>query len=486
MKKLLVLSLIGLLILAFGVAYAQEKKEEPKLEFIASGFIDAQSTWGRNITTGNAAAGLYRTVPSTYLPGGAGYDDTVAFMSTRARLKFDAKYGKEVSGTIFFEMDATRWGEVETTSGIGRNKMGYWSGDRTALEIKNCYIDFGLPFIPVPVSMRVGLQPLALRTNFFLYTDGTGITTNIKVDPANIQLIWAKALENADYNSDDVDVYGVHANAKIESITAGAYWFYYNMNTYPLADGAVNNQAAFHWIGLYADGKVGPVNLNFDAIYDHGKVESKVGLADVKYRGWATRLKIDFPWEAFNFGLVGMYASGADANKTNSTGDPAATKQKVKAYVSPPGSEAFAIFCESIVFYGTPLNTTYTGIGVAGNYTKVSRGTLGGTWMAKLYGSFKATPWYKVTLQGLYIGDTTKNGNTVGTARKADGVTYRDDKTIGWEFDLINEFTIYKQLSYSIGAGVLLPGDGLKYWDGTGNDKPKTPWAVIGRLVYNF
>ncbi|MGQ9507990.1 MAG: alginate export family protein [Thermodesulfobacteriota bacterium] len=481
MKKLLVLTLMGLLILAFGTVYAQEKKEEPKLQFIASGFIDAQSTWGRNITTGNAGAGLYRTVSSVYLPGGDGYDKTVSWMSTRARLKFDAKYGKEVSGTIFFEMDATRWGET----GDGRNKMGFWSGDRAALEIKNVFIDFGLPFIPVPVSMRVGLQPLAIRPNVFLYTDGMAVTANIKVDPANIQLIWAKALENKDYNSDDVDVYGVHANAKIESITAGAYWLYYNMNTYPFADGAVNNQADFNWIGLYGDGKVGPVNLNFDAIYDHGKVKSKTGLEDVKYRGWATRLKIDYPWEAFNFGLVFMYASGADANKTNNTGLPGATKQKVKAYVSPPASEAFAIFTESIVFYGTPLNTTYTGIGVAGNYTQVSRGTIGGTWMAKLYGSFKATPWYKVTLQGVYIGDTTKNGNTVGTARKASGA-YRDDKTIGWEFDLINEFQIYKQLSYSIGGGILLPGDALKYWDGTGNDKPKTPWGIIGRLVYNF
>lgn len=483
MKKLLVFTLMGLLILAFGTVYAQQKKEGPKLEFVASGFIDAESTWGRNITTGNPKAGLYRTVPSDYLPGGGGYDETVAFMSTRARLKFDAKYGKDVSGTIFFEMDSTRWGET----GDGRNKLGVWSGDRAAVEIKNLFIDFALPFTPVPVSMRVGLQPLALRPAFFLYTDGMAVTTNIKVDPANIRLIWAKALENKDYNSDDVDVYGIHANAKIESIAAGAYWLYYDMKTYPLKDGPVNNQADFHWIGLYGDGKVGPVNLNFDAIYDCGKVKSKIiGLKDVKYRGWATRLKIDYPWEKFNFGFVGMYASGADANKTDPTGLPGATKQKVKSYVLPPASEAFAIFSESIVFYGTSFNFTKTGIGVSGNYTQVSRGTIGGTWMAKLYGSFKATPWYKVTLQGLYIGDTTKHGNTVGTAIKADGKTYRDDKTIGWEFDLINEFKIYKQLSYGIGAGVLLPGDALKYWDGTGNDKPKTPWAIISRLLYTF
>ena len=107
--------------------------------------------------------------------------------------------------------------------------------------------------------------------------------------------------------------------------------------------------------------------------------------------------------------------------------------------------------------------------------------------MGKLYGSFKATPWYKVTFQGLYIGDTTKHGNTVGTARKADG-TLRDDKSIGWEVNLINEIQIYKNLKYSLGIGALFPGDGLRYYESASNldDKPKTPWAVIGNLTYSF
>ena len=43
-------------------------------------------------------------------------------------------------------------------------------------------------------------------------------------------------------------------------------------------------------------------------------------IPDVKYRGWAGRVKVDFPWEKFNFGMVGMYASGADANKTSTRG----------------------------------------------------------------------------------------------------------------------------------------------------------------------
>lgn len=485
MKKFVVLSFVALLVLAFGSTVFAQAKDEPKLDFRASGFIAHYSTWGRNITEGNAGAGMYTTVPAAYLPGGAPYDDTVSWMATRARLKFDAVYGKNVSGTIFFEMDSSKWGET----GDGRNKMGVWSGDRAALEIKNVYMDFGLPFIPVQTSIRAGLQPLALRPNMLVYTDGMGITTNVKVDPANIQLLWFKAIENRVHTADDVDIYGIHANAKVGPVTAGGYGLYYNMNTYPFQEiDQSPNSADFYWLGLYADGKVGPVALNFDFIYDRGKVERRLqNWKDVKYRGWATRLKVDYPWEKMNFGGVFMYASGADASKTDATGLPnaAGTNRKVSSYVMPPGSEAFAIFTEAIVFYGSGINNTASGIGVAGNYTGVSRGTIGGTWMAKLYGSYKATPWYKVTLQGIYIGDTTKKGNTVGTARTWTG-QLRDDKTIGWEFDLINEFRIYKNLNYTIGAGVLLPGAGLRYWDGVGNDKPKTPWAVLSNLVYNF
>lgn len=488
MKKFVVFSLVALLVLAFGSLAFAQKKEEPKLEFKASGFIDAQSTWGRNITTGNAGAGMYGSVTSAYRPGGAAYDDTVSWMATRARLKFDAVMGKNLSGTIFFEMDSSRWGEVAGT-GAQRNQMGHWSADRAAVEVKNVYIDFGVPGILIPISVRAGLQPLALRPNMLVYTDGMGVTGNIKVDPANIQLLWFKALENADQASDDADVYGLHGNAKVGPVTAGGYALNYNMNTYPLAAGAVTNQADMWWLGIYVDGKVGPVNLNFDLIYDTGKVDSKTaGVRDVDYRGWATRAKVDFPWEKFNFGVVGMYATGADTRKTTSTGLPGGTNRKVGAYVMPPASEAFAVFTEGIVFYGSPINTTGSGIGIAGNYTQLSNGTIGGTWMGKLYGSFKATPWYKVTLQGLYIGDTTKHGNTVGTARKADGVTLRDDKTIGWEVDLINEIQIYKNLTYTIGLGVMFPGDGLRYWDSatSTNDKPKTPWAFLTRLAYTF
>ncbi len=106
--------------------------------------------------------------------------------------------------------------------------------------------------------------------------------------------------------------------------------------------------------------------------------------------------------------------------------------------------------------------------------------------MAKLYGSYKVAPELKITLQGLYIGDTTQNGNTVGNAVKSDG-TLRDDKSIGLEADIIGELMIYKNLKFSAGFGYLWAGDGLDLQKtSTTNFEPKNPWQLTTNLTCIF
>ncbi|MGB9629789.1 MAG: hypothetical protein ACPL6D_14130, partial [Thermodesulfobacteriota bacterium] len=165
--------------------------------------------------------------------------------------------------------------------------------------------------------------------------------------------------------------------------------------------------------------------------------------------------------------------------------------RKVGSFVTPPGSEEFSSFQESIVFYAPQMHSTAANIGYfpgTRDYANnVTRGVIGGTWMAKLYGSFKATPWYKVTFQALYIGDTTKHGNTVGDAVKLTG-RRRDDKTIGWELDLINEINIYKNLKLDIYGGLLFAGEAMdqRIAGSNLNDSPKNPWLIGTKLRYDF
>jgi hypothetical protein len=554
MKKFTVLALFGLLIMAFSATvYAQ------KLEFRASGTIDFDTVVNKNVGYyfGNAAAigmGLHRgifynstwSVP-TFVAGGkpsGNLDHMAAYAYSRGILKFDAIMDKNLSGTITFEIDAVRWGAATAgnlTQASMRNTLGSWATDQSAVEVKNVYFDVGLPYfgIPVPMTVRVGAQPFGVRPTMLLYTDGMGITGGIKADPVMIIPMWAKMLEGGDAAADDADMYGLHVNAKVGTFTVGAYGLYYNMNTYPLqymtgvvwtpltgtVGGVVpstgssygltvpgTQRADFWWFGAYMDGKAGPVDLNFDFVYDTGKERQKAktfGLyaPSVTYSGWASRLRLDFPWEKFNFGAVGMYATGADLRKTSAGGfagdtvaNPVAGKptyaRRVGSYIVPPGSEqspASGGLNDSLVMYSCFNAQADGGTGIAnrGNYQQVTSGAYGGTWFAKLYGSIKLVPWYKVTLQGLYIGDTSSHGNTLGTARKyptTASTLLRDDKTMGWEFDLINEIDIYKNLKGFVGFGYLFAGDAMDVYNSArlSNFSPQNPWNITTRLLYTF
>jgi hypothetical protein len=502
MKKLIVLGLFGLLVVALGTtAYAQ------KLDFKASGNIWVYSVLERfESQSSTQNQGIFQTVPTVLQPNGPQFNKNSSWMSERMRLKFDAVMGKSLSGTVFFEMDSGTWGDADGT----RNSMGYWSADRAGVEIKNLYIDFGIPVIPgfpYPVTVRAGVQPFGPRGYIMGAVDAAGVTVGINADPVMIIPMWAKGWEGNIQSADDVDLYGLEANVKVSTFKIGAFGLYMNANTYPFAGGGQtvgknSLNAYMWWFGAYADGKAGPVDINFDFIYDNGKVEDRVApfARDVKYEGWMTRAKVDLPWEKFNFGAVGMYGSGADLNKTDRLGrsgntvaqlNTAKLANKVESFVNMPSGETGSLGDMEVLGPGFVSGaTSVAGVNYANTTGAFGRGSAGGIWYAKLYGAYKATPWYKITLQGLYIGDNTDNGNTFGTARTGKGLgqRYRDDSDIGWELDMINEIEIYKNLVYRISGGVIFAGDALDMYDsvrGT-NRSLKNPWGIHSTLTYTF
>ena len=230
MKKFVIFSLFAFLILAFGtIVYGQEKP--PVLEFKASGWLDMSSEWKLNVpeagsgdTVNDALYGP--SLASTYRPGGTSYDQHEAWMRSRGRLKFEFLMGKEMSGTFQFEIDATNWGSGDGT----RNRAGYWLADRAAVEVKHMYLTFGMPWVPIPITIQAGVQPIAVRPRVNLGNDGPGVTAAAKIDPATIKLLWFKQLENKNAASDDMDIYGLDANVKIGTFTPGVYFLHYNMN----------------------------------------------------------------------------------------------------------------------------------------------------------------------------------------------------------------------------------------------------------------
>ena len=520
MKKFVVLSLISFLILAFGATvYGQEKA--PVLEFKASGFIDVITEMVRNVpnpglatTAGggtwavNSLFNPYRNGGQYMLPGGQvgnadqAFNKQMAYVENRGRLKFDAIMGKDMSGTFQFEFDSLRWGE-RAGSGAQRQQAGHWGvADRSALELKHMYMTFGMPWVPVPITMQAGIIPMAIRPGVFLLVDGPGIQAAIKVDPATIKLMWAKAGENRDWAADDSDLYAVEANAKIGAMTVGGYYLFFNMNTYGLEDNTAGNAARtspngsseMSWAGLYADGKLGPVNLGFDIIWDWGKNEGRglnAKFPDVKFQGYGAKLNVSYPWEKFLFGVTGIYGSGADLKKTSATALPGeaaanggARSTKAQTYIVPAGTEGSA--GESLILTGAGINRMNTGWEYAAATTHAAA-TFGGLAFAKLYGGFQVSPQFSTRLEGMYVWDTSRHGDTHGTTRTSAGLP-KDNSDVGFEIDWFNTLSIYKNLSFQFGGGYLFSGKAMDFWDpiSASNKETKDPWVITTNLTYSF
>jgi hypothetical protein len=157
----------------------------------------------------------------------------------------------------------------------------------------------------------------------------------------------------------------------------------------------------------------------------------------------------------------------------------------VTSYIIPVSSESGAAYGESAVFYSFWLTRGDAGIANNLNYTQSCRGGVGGTWMAKLYASYLVFPDFKMTGQIMYIGDTTKNGNTLGSAL-GDGGRPKDYDYIGTELDLIGEWQIYKNLAFRGAWGFMWAGPAMKQFSGVSNHMIQNPWGFYTNLNYSF
>ena len=469
MKKFLTIAAVAAFVFTLAAAtYA--------VDFGASGLIRARTA-------------VYENSNGWAAPGTANWDSTQSFVESRFRLQMKLTASEDLYGVVYFEGDSTAWGDV----GAGRNQAGGWGAghsDRAAVELKQFYIDFKIPGISefAPTRLRAGTQWLAIRSHVFLGADGAGLRFFTEAGPIRVYLNWFKPAEMSFAKGDDTDLYAVRAVLALPDfpVTPGMFVAYWHGNEYPMnvADTAMED-ADFYWIGVNADGKIGPASFKADFIYLDGEVEQRVATAanpDLDYSAWLFYADASVPISMFTVGATFMYATGNDLSEVGAS-------QDRDGYVIPPGSEANPVL--GVVFWAS---AEHDGIDICGgsNGARTGNDTVqprwyGGLWTVKGYASIKPLDWLKVTGFAMYIGDTVDNGNAIGNARTAAGLP-EDDDYIGIEVGAIADIKIYKELVYSVGVGYLFAGDALDSWNaGTArNESPNDPWAIISQLLYKF
>jgi hypothetical protein len=448
------------------------------VDWSTTGYIYVGSAYYKNISNGTGLP----------LPTNAGWNQDNFWLQMRLRALLTARASDDLYGVFYIESDSTRWGEAEVTSNPS-GTIGKWNADAVAVEVKNLYIDFRVP-PKLPIWIRAGIQGIKIRDNVFISNDGAGITARIKIDPINLNInpMYMKRWEGQDFTeADDRDIYAVDVNMPAGPVKFGTYFLWDEARHWP----TIADNGHLWWLGAYSDGKIGPVQYNFDFSYSGGRIDY-AATPDVEYKGWLIRAVASYTQNRLTVGAGGWYSSGNDV-RTNDFEGFALIEGRSEA-PGAPNDDTLILMGD---WFGTGGMTTapsfvgtYGNYGVAGITAPATGSQFGGFWYVRAFTSYQLFSWLKLGFQVAYIGDTTKHGDTFGTARKAPfGATDLDDDSgIGWEFDIGANITIYRNLTYNLGFGYLVAGGALDQWNASSgrNNRPHDPWAFITRLAYTF
>lgn len=395
------------------------------------------------------------------------WNEENAWTQLRTQIYIAARVNENLSGTLGIEIDSSRWGD----NGTGSGNAGKWGTDQVAVKVKNAFIDFKVP--QVPVWLRAGIQNFQVRRNIFFIADGAGVSARIafQADPVTVSIrpFWGKIYEGFDHtDADDQDIYGIDLNFAIGDIKPGVFFCYQARRQ--LYDGtpAVEGDSKQWWLGPYIDAKIGPVAATLDFVYNGGEEDFQGAspFSDIDHEGWIIRGEASYVLNKFRFGLGALYGTGDDPTTNDDEG-----------YNIPHYSEAAALNTDFLIVFGNwglyaPYGATYNIFGFFKPWSTPGQGV----WYVRGFADYQVTGWLKLMANAGYIGDTVDHGDTFGT-------DLDDDDTIGWELDVGAQVNIYKNLVLSSAFGYLIGGKALSMGPG---DRPQDPWAWVTTLSYIF
>ncbi len=278
----------------------------------------------------------------------------------RLRLQLDAIASETLSGTVFFEIGDTVWGQSATGGALGADSTNI-------IKLKRAYLDWAVP--GTQLKVRMGLQglplPFAAGGSAILNDDVAGVVANWQFhEHVGVTLTWARpyndnytavtgdaSANNKSNYLDNMDLIALAVPLTFEGIEATPWVMYgtigqntfrgndnvrrwFTMSGYEPDNGRWNSTtfdrerattSAF-WAGLPVKLTLWePWNIEFDINYGYVQSMGRGWMLnnenwkryDTRREGWLAKALVEYQLDWGTPGILGWYASGDDGNPGN-------------------------------------------------------------------------------------------------------------------------------------------------------------------------
>ncbi|MDO5536496.1 MAG: outer membrane homotrimeric porin [Desulfovibrionaceae bacterium] len=448
----------------------------------------------------------------------------------RVRLQIDAVASENLSGTVYFEIGDTTWGNAESGGALG--------ADQTIVEVKNAYIDWAIP--ETDLKVRMGIQAIAMPAaaggSGILDDDLAAVVVNYQFNEnIGLNVMWARPY-NDNYTAasndtsgnnkanylDNLDLISVALPMTFDGFTATP-WIMYGIvgqNAVRGSNSAYNspflasytdkrwhdgeddatfdrngsaNTGAF-WFGVpMTFTMMDPLNIEFDFNYgylasqgrgDITKSNGDLKRFDTKREGWLAKALVEYKMDWGTPGIFGWYASGDDSNpKNGSERMPSISACGTFTSFMGDGNMGWAadgsVYDRNLAYAGTwGIGLQVKDMSFVENLSHTFRVAYWGGTNSPSMAKYAATPWSWASSAEGYSGD-------------CDLYLTTNDSLL--EFNLVNEYQMYENFAINLELGYVVNFMDQDTWkkadsgiNGGATYEKKDAWKAQLIFAYSF
>lgn len=451
--------------------------------------------------------------------GKTDYNDNYVVQMLRLHMSF--AFADYVKAVTRFDMAQGWWGvdnaDFRSDFSDNPNLSERFSNKDTNynLHVDIGYLDFMVPNTSFPIDIRVGRMYFGLGNKIVLDSNFDGIQVDFKTKSGTVGLGWAKVSEGGGFSplsdndnastsgvdGDDADLILAKFNRKSGNLAYGLFGFYYN-------DRGDDAGSTFILDGLdYARtrfspnvSKLGALGLTVDyankdlGVKVKGEFDYLVGKDDVANTNSGNNQLLDVndgDLKGFNLYLKGtkrvspkvdlgltLGVGSGDGDPTGGDGNVNKLKTMGFFYITELWEDSIMPDEEGITPQGLGAPNTR-------GYRELENSTI-------IQGNllYKATP--KLKFYGAYSLIRATNDIHGWGDTNADGIiqttefTGQTSKSIGSEFDVKVDYSIYKQLVWTLRGGYFIAGDGAQLLINGNTNFDDNPWEAKMTITFKF